>query len=83
MGEVCSFGYQICLYITPLIAMQCSLKFFAGRYLVDTCQLSKSVPRLLLDNDRPVVRLLEIRRHEKREAQIYDRSIHGLGPSSD
>ena len=53
------------LYITPLIAMQCSMKFFAERYLWDTYKLSSSVPRLLLGNDRPVVRLLEIRRHEK------------------
>jgi hypothetical protein len=27
---------QVLLYITFLIAMQCSLKYFAGRYLIDT-----------------------------------------------
>jgi hypothetical protein len=35
MGEACHFVYQVFLYITFLIAMLCSQKCFAGRYLCD------------------------------------------------
>lgn len=40
MGEVCVISDT--LYITFLIAVQCSVKFFAERYLRDIVQLSPS-----------------------------------------
>lgn len=48
------FRESCILYITFMIAVQCSLKFFAERYLGDIVQLSPLASCLVLvGNDRP------------------------------
>jgi len=62
--------------------MRCSLKFFAERYLGDIAELSLRFLTALGQRQAngPVAK---IKSHEERETQIYDRSLHGLGPLSD
>jgi hypothetical protein len=69
------------LYITFPIAMQCSLKFFAGRYLRDIVLLSARFLTALRQRqaNRPFAR---IKSDEERETQVYDCSLYGLGPAS-
>jgi hypothetical protein len=71
------------LYIIFLIAMQCSLKFFAGRYLGDIVQLSLLASCLVAlrqrQANRPVAR---IKSDEERETQVYDCPFYGLRPAS-
>jgi hypothetical protein len=88
LQATCSMGkgYSLrsgILYTTFLINMQCSMKFFAGRYLGDIVQLSLLASCLVAlrqrQANRPVAR---IKSDEERETQVYDCPFYGLRSAS-
>jgi hypothetical protein len=73
--------YRVLLYITFLIAMQCSPNFSQGdtSEISNSCLLAPFTDLWQRQDNRAVVK---IKSYEERETPVYDCSLYGHRPAS-